>query len=326
MSEKRGEVSRHVWKLRTIWLIMKLDTEGDAPLGEMARSEKEKTMIRIFADSTCDLSEELVSHYHITILPLHVVLGEDEYLDGKNIAPDEIYAWSNAHKLPPKTSAVSMDVVEEAMRPALEAGDELICFSISASMSTSGNVMRLTAESLDAADRVSVVDSMNLSTGIGLMVIEAALMARSGMSREAIVAHIEALKPRIRTSFVVDTLTYLHRGGRCSGAAALAGSALKLHPRIAVSEGKMTPGKKYRGAMNKVVLAYAKDMEEDLLKADVRRVFLTHSGCPQADLDEVKAYLESLGRFEEILVARAGGVISCHCGPGALGVIFIAGE
>jgi len=292
---------------------------------DLAR-ERGNTMIRIFADSTCDLSGELIERYGITILPLHVVLGEEEYLDGREISPDDIYAWADENKQAPKTSAVSMDVVEAAYRPVLEAGDEIISFAISASMSTTANVMRLTAEELGAAGRVTVIDSMNLSTGMGLLVIEAAVMAQKGMGREEIVHRIYDLRRSVRASFVVDTLTYLHRGGRCSGLAALAGGALRLHPRIAVSEGAMAPGKKYRGAMSKTVLAYAKDMEEELKIAQPQRVFITHSGCPQADIDAVKAYVASLAHFEEIHVTRAGGVISCHCGPGTLGVLFIAGE
>lgn len=280
-------------------------------------------MIRIFADSTCDLSGELIERYQVTVLPLHVVLGEKEYLDGVEITPDEIYAWADENKQPPKTSAVSMDILEAAFKPALDAGDEIICFAISGSMSTTANVMRLTAQELDAADRVSVIDSMNLSTGVGLQVIAAAEMVAAGMPREEIVARICEMQSRVRASFVVDTLTFLHRGGRCSGLAALAGGALKLHPRIAVSEGKMAPGKKYRGLMSKTLLAYAKDMETELLAADKKRVFITHSGCAQEDINAVKAYLEGLNHFEEILITRAGSVISCHCGPGTLGVLFV---
>lgn len=283
-------------------------------------------MVRIFADSTCDLSPELLERYHISILPLHVVLGEEEYLDGKEITPEEIYAWAEKNKQAPKTSAVAMEDVEKAFAAALDAGDEIISFAISASMSTTANVMRLTAQEMGAQDRITVIDSMNLSTGGGLLAIEAAIMAQGGMSRAEIAERIYALRSRVRASFVVDTLMFLHRGGRCSGLAALAGSALKLHPRIAVSEGKMAPGKKYRGSMSKTVLAYAKDMEEELKSAVPDRVFITHSGCPQEEIDAVKAYLEALGRFKEIHITRAGGVISCHCGPGTLGVLFIAGE
>lgn len=283
-------------------------------------------MVRIFADSTCDLSPELLERYHISILPLHVVLGEEEYLDGKEITPEEIYAWAEKNKQAPKTSAVAMEDVEKAFAAALDAGDEIISFAISASMSTTANVMRLTAQEMGAQDRITVIDSMNLSTGGGLLAIEAAIMAQGGMSRAEIAERIYALRSRVRASFVVDTLMFLHRGGRCSGLAALAGSALKLHPRIAVSEGKMAPGKKYRGSMSKTVLAYAKDMEEEFKSAVPDRVFITHSGCPQEEIDAVKAYLEALGRFKEIHITRAGGVISCHCGPGTLGVLFIAGE
>ena len=122
----------------------------------------------------------------------------------------------------------------------------------------------------------------------------------------------------------MDTLTYLHRGGRCSGVAALAGGMLKLHPRIAVEGGKMDAGKKYRGKISKVILEYVKDMEEELLKAKKDRVFITHSGCEQEIIDEVYDYLKQLNVFDEILISRAGSVISSHCGPGTLGVLFIA--
>ncbi len=283
-------------------------------------------MVRIIADSTCDLPGELLKQYQIEIIPLHVVLGEEEYKDGESITPDEIYAWSDANKQQPKTSAVSMEDAENAFGKALEAGDEVIAFAISGTMSTTVNVMRLAAQSLEAEDRITIIDTMNLSTGGGLLVVEAAEMAAQGMNRTQIEERILALRSRVRASFVVDTLTFLHRGGRCSGVAALAGGALRLHPRISVCEGKMAPGKKYRGAMNKVVLTYAQDMEEDLKKAAKERVFITHSGCSQEEIGAVKAYLESLDRFEEIHITRAGSVISSHCGPGTLGVLFIAGE
>jgi DegV family protein with EDD domain len=218
--------------------------------------------------------------------------------------------------------------LEEAVnifKPILDAGDEIVVFAISSQMSTTSNVMRIAATDLDATDRVFVIDSQNLSTGIGLQVLEAADMAAAGNSGAEIAAHIESIRPKVRASFVVDTLTYLHRGGRCSGVAALAGAALKLHPRIAVVDGKMGPGKKYRGVMKKVILEYAKDMEEELKTAESKRVFITHSGCDDSVIAEVKAYVESLGHFDEVFVTRAGCVVSSHCGPGTLGVLFIAG-
>lgn len=280
-------------------------------------------MVKVIADSTCDLSKDLIEKYDVTIVPLHIILGEEDHLDGVDITPDEIYWWSDAHNTTPKTAAVSMDAAVEALRPYVEAGQDVIIFSIAGGMSTTSNVMRLAVVELEAADRVSIIDSANLSTGIGLQVIEAACMAKEGKSLAEITTAIEALKPKVRASFVVDTLTYLHRGGRCSGLAAMAGGVLKLHPRIVVKDGVMGADKKYRGKMNAVLLNYAKDLEPMLLKAKTDRVFITHSGCEQEAIDSIKQYLEGLHRFDEILVTRAGGVISSHCGPGTLGVLFI---
>lgn len=281
-------------------------------------------MVRILVDSTCDLSPELVKKYNLTICPLHVLLGEQDYKDGVDITVDEIYKWADANNATPKTAAVSPEEVMNALNLLLEEADEVICFAISSSMSGTYSVMCLAADTLEVTDRVFCIDSMNLSTGIGLMIIEAAIMAAEGKSALEIVEHIEFLKPFIRSSFVVDTLTYLHRGGRCSSVAAMAGGMLKLHPRIAVADGKMSAGKKYRGKMDKVVLEYVKDMEAELFKAQTDRVFITHSGCDEEVLTEVYQYLESLNVFKEILTTRAGSVISSHCGPGTLGVLYIA--
>jgi len=281
-------------------------------------------MLKIVSDSTCDLSRELLDRYDIGILPLNIVLGEESFQDGKDIGPDEIYAWSDEHNTTPKTSACSVEQAASFFKTYIDNGDEVICFAISESMSSSINSMRLAAKSLKAEDRITIIDSANLSTGVGLQVIEAAVMAQEGKTAAEVTSRIEELKPLVRASFVVDTLTYLHRGGRCSGMAALLGGALKLHPRIVVSGGKMSPDKKYRGKMNRIILHYAEDMEADLLKAKTDRVFITHSGCDEEVIQSVRTYLEGLARFDEILVTRAGGVISSHCGPGTLGVLFIS--
>lgn len=281
-------------------------------------------MVKIISDSTCDLSPELIAKYDIDILPLHILLGEDEYEDGRNITPQQIYDWSDAHKTTPKTSAPSLAEAIDLFRPYIEEKREIVCFSISGSMSTSGNVMRLAAEELEASDLVTVVDSANLSTGIGLLVIEAAIMSEKGQSAAEIAATIESLKPNVRASFVVDTLTYLYRGGRCNAVSAMAGGVLRLHPKIVVENGAMDASKKYRGKINSVIMSYVKDMEEDLKSARPERVFITHSGCDRTTVDAVRSYLERLGIFHEILETRAGGVVSSHCGPGTLGVLFIA--
>ncbi|MBO7353229.1 MAG: DegV family protein [Lachnospiraceae bacterium] len=279
-------------------------------------------MVRILADSTCDLSKELTERYNITIIPLYVRLGEDEYLDGINITPAELYKWSDEHGQTPKTAAPGIEDISKLLDPA--GSDEYVIFTISSSMSASFNNARLAAENMEMSDRVHVIDSENLSTGIGLQVIRAAELAAEGKSAAEIVSEIESIKGKVRASFVIDTLVYLHRGGRCSGLAALFGSVLKLHPRIAVTDGAMHPEQKYRGSSRKYVLEYVKDMEPELKKARKDRVFITHSPCDRAVIESVRAYLESLGHFDEILETDAGSVIASHCGPGTLGVLFIA--
>ncbi len=280
-------------------------------------------MVKIISDSTCDLSPELIAKYDIDILPLHILLGEDEYEDGKNITPEQIYSWSDENKTTPKTSAPALTDAIELFKQYIDEGREIVCFSISSSMSTSGNVMRIAAEELEAEDRITVIDSANLSTGIGLLVIEAAIMAQNNHTVEEIVSAVEALKPNVRASFVVDTLTYLYRGGRCNAVSAMAGGVLKLHPKIVVENGAMNASKKYRGKINSAIMTYVKDMEDALKAARPDRVFITHSGCDRTIVEEVHSYLENLGVFSEILETRAGGVISSHCGPGTLGVLFI---
>lgn len=280
--------------------------------------------VKIIADSTCDLSKELLEKYEISILPLHIVLGDKEYKDGLEILPDEIYAWSNANKEAPKTSAASISDAMELFESNLKNHGEIVCFSISGQMSTTVNVMRMAAEELDAEDKIHIIDSENLSTGGGLLVIEAAIMASAGKSGKEIANAIEQLKPQVRASFIVDTLTFLHRGGRCSGVAALAGGALKLHPKIVVESGGMKPDKKYRGKMSSAILTYAKELEPQLKDAKTDRVFITHSGCTDEIIQNIYDFVKELNLFDEILITRAGGVISSHCGPGTLGVLFIA--
>ncbi len=283
-------------------------------------------MIKIISDSTCDLSEELLNKYDIDILPLHVVMGDKEYIDGVNISPDEIYVWSDEHKETPKTSAVGIGEAINLFRKYIDAGDEIIAFAISEDMSTTANVMRIAAEELEKEDKIHVIDSMNLSTGVGHLVVEAAIMAKNGESAETIVNEIEKMRHRVRASFVIDTLVYLQRGGRCSSVAAIAGGLLKLHPKIVVENGKMIASKKYRGSIDSAILKYVADLEEELAKAKKDRVFITHSGCDKELIDKVREKLEALNRFDEILVTRAGSVISSHCGPGTLGVLFMEEE
>ena len=248
-------------------------------------------MVKIISDSTCDLSQEVLEKYDIDMIPLHIVKGNEELEDGPAIDISALYKWADENKTTPKTSAPSIETAMNIMRPYIEAGREIICFSISGEMSTSGNAIR---------------------------------MAADGKSREEIRNRISELIPKVRASFVVDTLVYLYRGGRCSAVSALIGGALALHPMIVVKDGKMDASKKYRGKIGKVIKNYARDLENDMKNAMPDRVFITHSECDENIVDEVRDYIASLGIFKEIIETRAGGVVSSHCGPGTLGVLFIA--
>lgn len=277
--------------------------------------------IHIFADSTCDLSEELIEKYQITVIPLCIILDDKSYYDKVELTPEEIFRWADEKKTTPKTAAVSFEYAEKLLAPCLEAGDDVIFFGISEEMSTTCNVMRLVGQD-HPNGRLFVVDSRNLSTGIGLQVLRAAELAEQGFSAEEIVSAVEQEREKVRASFVVDTLTYLARGGRCSGATALVATTLKLHPCIQVVEGKMIVGKKYHGSVEKALLRYEKDLEEELLRADPRRVFITHSGTAPEVVATIRKRLEELNYFQEIHETIAGGVISSHCGPGTLGILF----
>ncbi|MBQ2642856.1 MAG: DegV family protein [Eubacterium sp.] len=283
-------------------------------------------MIRIVSDSTCDLSEELLTKYNVEIIPLFVRMGDDERRDGVDVTIDELYKWSDENNTTPQTAAPSIEDVADVLKKYKEAGDDVIVFTVSASMSSSNQVVKLAADSIDYEDHVYAIDSMNLSTGIGLQIIEAAQEIEKGRSFEEVISYIEDLREKVRASFVVDTLTYLHRGGRCSATAALVGSMLKIKPKIVVEDGKMDASKKYRGPLKRVLLQYVDDMKDELLKAKPERVFITHSTCKPEIVDVVREYLENLDYFEEIIETKAGSVISSHCGPGCLGVLFIDGE
>lgn len=280
--------------------------------------------VAILTDSTSDLSKELLEKYEIAVFPLHIHLGEKEYSDGIDIRPEDIYAWSEETKETPKTSATSLYEAKEAIERALEKCEEVMVFCISQEMSSCYNVALMAVQELEAEDRVFVVDSRNLSTGIGLQILEAAKLAEQGWKAADIMKEVQAMQPMVRASFVVDSLTFLHRGGRCSGVAALAGNTLRLHPSIFVIDGKMKPGKKYRGKMDKVILNYVNDLKQDLLNARKENVFITHSGCEESLIETIRQELEDMDYFENIYITRAGSVITSHCGPGTLGVLFVA--
>ncbi len=277
--------------------------------------------IQLVADSTCDLSPELIAKHHIAIIPLCIVMDENSYYDKEEITPDEIFQWADANRTTPKTAAASYERVLETLKPFMDAGDEIIFLGISEQMSTTCNVIRLVGDDMNY-DKLHVIDSMNLSTGIGLQLLYAAELIAEGKTAAEIVEHIEQRRCKVRASFVVDTLTYLARGGRCSAVTALLANTLKLKPQIVVEKGAMGVYKKFRGKQASVISKYAQDLEPALLQADPTCVFITHSGCDDTIVKEVYSYLDGLDYFANIYVTTAGGVISSHCGPGTLGILF----
>lgn len=278
--------------------------------------------VRIVADSTSDLTQQLIEQYNVTVIPLNIVLDSKSYMDGVEITPKEIYEWSDKVQKTPKTASPELGYVMNILKASQQAKEEVIYIGISEDMSVTCQVIRTAAEELEYKD-VYVINSQNLSTGIGLQVLMAAELAKEGKSAKEIVEAIENIRGKVRASFVVDTLTYLHRGGRCNMVTTLLGNTLKLKPMIVVKDGKMGVDKKYRGKLEAVIMNYVKDLHDDLLKADPQRVFITHSSIDKAIETKVYTYLKELDYFKEILITRAGGVISSHCGPNTLGVLFI---
>jgi len=277
--------------------------------------------VKIITDSTSDLSKELLEKYDIAVVPLNIILEEKSYLDGVEIDPDRIYEWADANSTTPKTAAPLFQYMVDFLRPYKENGDEVIFIGLSEDMSATCQVARLAAEDLEFTN-MHVINSMNLSTGIGLQVLRAAEMAEDGVDAATIVKSIEDARLKVRASFVVDNLTYLQRGGRCSAVTALIGNVLALKPEITVVNGKMGVAKKYRGKQSAVIQKYATDLRNALLAADTRRVFITHSGVNQEVIDTIYSFVKGLDHFENVEITRAGGVISSHCGPNTLGVLF----
>ena len=278
--------------------------------------------IKIITDSSSDLSREQLERYDIDVDPLCIIMDDKSYLDGIDTSPTEIFAWADAKKTTPKTAAITYDKTKELIEKYKNEDCDIMFFCISEDMSTCCNVARMAAEDLNYAEHVYVINSMNLSTGIGLQILYAARLREEGKSASEIAELVNARRDKVRASFVVDTLTYLGRGGRCSTATALLGNTLKLKPEIVVENGKMHVAKKYRGKQDKVTLQYVTDLKPQLEKADKSQVFITHSQAQPEVIEKVRQYLEGLNIFENIIETHASGVISSHCGPGTLGVLF----
>jgi DegV family protein with EDD domain len=276
--------------------------------------------IIIASDSTSDLSPELIEQYGVQILPLGVALGEVQYTDGVDIHPDDIYAHYEKTGQLPKTSAINLADFEDFFQKLTADGASVVFFTISSDMSSTNNNARLAAE---ACERAYVVDTRNLSTGGGLLVIKACEMAAEGKSAEEIVETCNRLAPCVDASFIIDSLEFLYKGGRCSALAAFGANMLSLKPCIVVKGGKMGVGKKYRGKFGAVLPKYIADRLGDASDVIRDHIFVTHAGCDQAIIDACVTEVRAIAPEAAIHVTRAGCTISSHCGRNTLGVLFI---
>lgn len=276
------------------------------------------------ADSTCDLGEALKEKYRVNYYPFLVILGDQQYHDGVNISPDDIYKTYNERKILPKTAAIGVGEYASYFRKWTEQGYDVVHVNIGSGLSSSYQNCCLAAKELEG--HVYPIDSCNLSSATGLLALEAARRIEAGMPAKQVQLEVSALAPKLNTSFILDTLKFLHAGGRCSGVAALGANLLKLRPCIevdSIANGKMGLGKKYRGDLNKVIPLYIDDKLGQKERIDPKQIFVVHSGVSGEILSDACARVKALNYFEDVYISRAGCAISAHCGPGTLGLAFM---
>lgn len=277
--------------------------------------------VKIISDSTCDLSKKIIEKYDIDITPLIVSLGEKNGKDGVDITPEDIYRYVNETGRLSKTGAVNIEEYEKVFKKWLDSGYEIVQFCIGSLFSSSYQNACIAAEELKG---VHVVDTGNLSSGQGLIVVRAAELATEGATAEKIVSECMNMIDRVEASFVVDSIDYLYKGGRCSSLAALGANLFHIKPCIEVKDGKMTAAKKYRGNINRVIKNYVEDRLAGRTDIDPKRIFITHSKCDDEILKKVYDMIRTLQPdIEEIYDTTAGATVTTHCGPGTCGVLFV---
>lgn len=277
--------------------------------------------IKICADSTCDLSPALVERFAVNILPLYVALGDKSRRDGVDIAPDDIYRHVDSCGELPVTSAITPADYAEEFRAFAPDYDAVVHITIGSGFSSCYQNACIAAEEFS---NVYPIDSQNLSTGHGLVVVEAAKRAAAGMDIQQLLAEIGDLIPRVEASFLLDRLDYMRKGGRCSAVAALGANLLKLKPCIEVVGGKMQVVKKYRGNIDKCVAAYIRDRLETRVDAlEPNEAFITHAVATEPVRNAAWAAVRQYGRFHEVFETVAGCTVCSHCGPNTLGILFI---
>lgn len=276
-------------------------------------------IIKITCDSTCDLSPELYERYHVSVIPLCVSLGDRLCRDGIDVEPQELFAYVKETGKLPTTSAISVGEYEDFFHPFVNEGYEVVHINLSSELSSSHQNACIAAKELG---NVWVVDSRSLSTGSGHLVVLAAELASAGYDGAYIAKALNEMKGNLDVSFVLQTLDYLHKGGRCSGLARFGANLMKLRPEIVMENGTLHVGKMYRGSMEKSILDYVRGRLENVESICYDRIFVTHSGVPEEIVQKAIALVKELRPFEEVIETTAGSTISCHCGPNCLGVLF----
>lgn len=276
--------------------------------------------IKIISDSTCDLSRELIEKYNITIVPLTVIKDGKAYRDCVDLTPDDIFAHVAAGGDLCSTTALNASEYAEHFEKYSAEYDGVLHINISAEFSSCYQNACIAAEDFP---NVRVVDSRNLSTGQGLVVLKACELAKTCQSMDELKAELDAFTPKVEASFLLDQLQYMVKGGRCSSAAALGANLLNLKPCIEVKDGKMSVVKKYRGNYAKCLASYVKDRLADRDDLQREHLFVTRTPVSDSCLEAVKEAVDTYGDFENIYWTEAGCTVSCHCGPSTLGVLFV---
>ncbi len=275
------------------------------------------------ADSTCDLSPELIESLGVHLYPFHIVLEENTYQDGIDLTPDDIVRIYKEKKVLPHTAAINVQEYIDFFTPFIEDGCDVVHISLGSGISSSHQNACLAAAEFDG--RVHAINSGNLSTGSGHLVLEAAKRIAEGKSAAQIADEVRALTDKVSASFVLDTLEFLHKGGRCSALAMFGANLLKLKPSIRVSTADASMGvdKKFRGSMDKVLEEYVRGELEGRDDIRLDKIFVTHSPMDEDKVQKVVELVKSLHPFENVYVTSAGCTITSHCGPGCLGVLFM---
>ncbi len=277
--------------------------------------------VKIFTDSTADLAEQQLEALNISVVPLYVIIGGKSYRDGIELTTEELYKKVDELQTLPKTSAPSIEDFITAFKLWVEEGYDVIFIGISSGISSTVQSATMAANEL-GPDRVFVIDSLNLSTGIGLLAAKAAEMALDGKGAMEIVETITADVAKVHTSFFIDTLKYLHMGGRCTSLQFIASSVLKIKPRIIVRDGGMIVGEKYRGKDKKILDSFYSDQVGDGSHIDLHRIFVTHSHYTEGAEYLAEKLKQNLNP-NEVCITPAGSVISSHCGPGTVGILYL---